>query len=278
VRSFLRQTAKEIIMIAFFDGWGLSGRIGLAMMMLALFPAAAARAERLVTYRFEGVIDASSAELVSEGDRFVGAFTYDLDAIDDVPEDPEFANYYFSLPQSQPVGFSYDVGGISFTAESFVEIIIDNFVDPETGDFEESFVLAGVTEDAPAGLAQSGSIFLEGATPEVLDLGDFSSARFYGDLPSVCTFHHCTDESFHGSIEALVLVPEPASVCLCALSGFIVCVIRAGRIRTTSCFSFTCRPLRCRSHLHAQSRSWRSPHWRFQRGKSVADLSSFPPI
>jgi hypothetical protein len=201
-----------------------------------------AHAATLVTYEFAGVIDQSYYSFVNIGEPFSGAFTYDLDAIDQEPGDPEYGYYVNEAvpPPGLPVGLSYAVGPLSFRTEYVeVEIYDDNFEDSVS-------LMSDDPLTGPAGAA--GAIYLTAAghdvitsdrPPAMLNLANFSSAELWISVYPACDPREpCRPDFVSGNIETLRLVsivPEPASIAMFLSLGFgcLGIVRRTQRLRET---------------------------------------------
>ncbi len=202
-------------MIAFSHGF--AGRLGWAVVLLGLASAAPARAELLVTFQFEGVISRSTSPLVQVGDRFSGTFTYDLEAIDELPGSPEFGFYSFELPQPRPVGMSYTAGSFSHSSQFLVDVLVFNDF------FGDTLSLLSDGLQGPGFFPSMGEIFLDDPTgtalssdrpPATLDLAAFSTRTFVGNI--------APGSFFEGEIQTLTFVPEPGTLTLLGVGAVLL--------------------------------------------------------
>lgn len=114
-----------------------------ALLLLLSFPADDARAETLVTFQFGGTledVDPSLAGVFEVGDPFFGSLTYDLDAPDDLPDNPDYGIYH------NLVSFNCTINGTHHATATVGKVNLPK------GNVMDWLVTDGFSGDAAAGM------------------------------------------------------------------------------------------------------------------------------
>lgn len=175
----------------------------------------------LMTYQFSGHIDTVDdpfqdwAGLVTPGDVFSGSYTYDPAAPDAYPNDPS-VGIYRSADSSFLVNIGNWTGG---TSGQGCQIGIYNW----TG-WGSEFVIGAIgfqstgmsISEMTVGLSRiDGSAFESDALPTTAPSFDLFPSRGFG-------FQATNAVRIEGTLESLVLIPEPASFLLLLLAGSLI--------------------------------------------------------